>query len=428
MVISHPLHRYKKRQAFTLIELLVVIAIIAILAVVVVLTLNPAQLLAQSRDANRVSDMATLSSALNLYTTDQAGASAFSLGNASNTAISIYDSTASSTCGSLGLPAFSSGSWLCASSSTYRNASSSGWIPVNLGAISAGSPISNLPVDPVNQTSSGLFYTYNTNGSQFEVTADLESSKYKAQYGATLQTNYFPEVISGGTQGVSALYNSSGLIGYWNLDEGSGSSTVDKSGNGNIGTWNGIPIGSNGTYYTTGKVGTYAGGFDGSSTYIGLPSAVQLTGAQTESLWIDPFSWSGSANGVGVFGGAQPAHVCGNGGVSLTYTTGNFRYAIDNSSSCSVASNISLPSLNAWTFVTVSWDGTSGANALSAYINGVLNKTGAGLSGPISWGSYSFNLGSDGQSYKFNGLIDDVRIYNRVLSPAEVMALYNSEK
>jgi prepilin-type N-terminal cleavage/methylation domain-containing protein len=47
---------------FTLIELLVVIAIIAILAVVVVLTLNPVQLLAESRDANRVSDMATLQS------------------------------------------------------------------------------------------------------------------------------------------------------------------------------------------------------------------------------------------------------------------------------------------------------------------------------------------------------------------------------
>ncbi len=61
------------RRGFTLIELLVVIAIIAILAVVVVLTLNPAQLLAQSRDANRVSDLATLQSAISLYTVDQGG-------------------------------------------------------------------------------------------------------------------------------------------------------------------------------------------------------------------------------------------------------------------------------------------------------------------------------------------------------------------
>ena len=145
-------HAKSDNSGFTLIELLVVIAIIAILAVVVVLTLNPAQLLAQSRDANRVSDMATLTSALNLYTTDQAGASTFNLGNASNTYISKYDPNASSTCGSLGLPSFTSGSWACSTSSTYRQTNSNGWIPVNFWNISAGSPLGNLPVDPVNQT------------------------------------------------------------------------------------------------------------------------------------------------------------------------------------------------------------------------------------------------------------------------------------
>src|SRR5579863_4498952 len=58
------------RKGFTLIELLVVIAIIAVLAVVVVLTLNPAELLRQARDSNRISDFATLKSALSLYAED----------------------------------------------------------------------------------------------------------------------------------------------------------------------------------------------------------------------------------------------------------------------------------------------------------------------------------------------------------------------
>ena len=53
-----------KKKGFTLIEFLVVIAIIAILAVVVVLTLNPAELLRQARDSNRVSDFATFKSAI----------------------------------------------------------------------------------------------------------------------------------------------------------------------------------------------------------------------------------------------------------------------------------------------------------------------------------------------------------------------------
>jgi prepilin-type N-terminal cleavage/methylation domain-containing protein len=62
------------RRGFTLIELLVVIAIIAVLAIVVVLTLNPAQLLKQSRGSGRLSDMNTITSALNIYNEDQGGA------------------------------------------------------------------------------------------------------------------------------------------------------------------------------------------------------------------------------------------------------------------------------------------------------------------------------------------------------------------
>ncbi|HEY5220830.1 MAG TPA: type II secretion system protein [Candidatus Paceibacterota bacterium] len=250
-------------RGFTLIELLVVIAIIAILAVVVVLTLNPAALLQQSRDANRLSDMATLTSALNLYVTDQAGASSFSLGNVSDTYPSTYDPSATSTagdqCQGSGMPSFDTStgqSWQCAALANSRSVNGTGWIPVNFTKISAGSPIGSLPVDPTNQTSSGLFYAYNTNGTQFEVTADLESQKYKSQNGSAPQTNNFPEVISGGTPTVSSLYNPSGLVGYWPLNEGSGTVAYDNSGNANNGTWNGSASGTNATHYNTAsKVG-----------------------------------------------------------------------------------------------------------------------------------------------------------------------------
>jgi prepilin-type N-terminal cleavage/methylation domain-containing protein len=96
------------RRGFTLIELLVVIAIIAILAVVVVLTLNPAELLRQSRDSNRVSDMATLTSALNLYNTDQGGATSYNMGSINTVYVSLPDpaatSTAGTNCSTMGLP------------------------------------------------------------------------------------------------------------------------------------------------------------------------------------------------------------------------------------------------------------------------------------------------------------------------------------
>ena len=177
---------YKRRssrseEGFTLIELLVVIAIIAILAVVVVLTLNPAEMLKQSRDSNRVSDVDTLTHALSLYQEDL---SAGSLGTASTTYISIPDPMASTTagdqCQGLGLPTSSLFTWHCAETSTYRNTDGTGWIPLNFSTMSTKSPLGSLPVDPTNTTSSGLFYTYQMQGTKYEFTSDLESQKYQS--------------------------------------------------------------------------------------------------------------------------------------------------------------------------------------------------------------------------------------------------------
>src|ERR1035441_2083464 len=88
------------RKGFTLIELLVVIAIIAVLAVVVVLTLNPGQLLMQARDSSRLSDLANLQTAMNLYVTDSAINGATSLGSSSVTYVSVPDPSATTTAGS----------------------------------------------------------------------------------------------------------------------------------------------------------------------------------------------------------------------------------------------------------------------------------------------------------------------------------------
>jgi len=213
------------RRAFTLIELLIVIAIIAILAVVVVLTLNPAQLLAQSRDANRISDMATLQSAINLYNTDQSGSAGYSLGNASSAYLSLPDS--SSTCGSWNLPSLLGYTYSCSSITSSRNINGSGWVSVNLASTTSGSHLSNLPVDPVNSSSTGLYYTYYSNGSQYEVTSIFESAKYKAQYGQSPVDPGYPEInAKGSSLSISPLFNPLGLVGYWPLTEGSGSSST----------------------------------------------------------------------------------------------------------------------------------------------------------------------------------------------------------
>lgn len=186
MKLLHAPQPRNRKRAFTLIELLVVIAIIAILSVVVILTLNPAELLRQSRDANRVSDLSTLNTALGIYGA-QGGTS---FGSSSVIYVSIADPTATSTagdqCQGLNLPTAPSGTtYFCPASSTLRNTNSNGWIPVNFSTLSAGSPLGTLPQDPTNQTSSNLYYTYSTNGTQYIVTSIPESTKTKA----SLSTN-----------------------------------------------------------------------------------------------------------------------------------------------------------------------------------------------------------------------------------------------
>jgi prepilin-type N-terminal cleavage/methylation domain-containing protein len=177
---------HKTQKGFTLIELLVVIAIIAILAVVVVLTLNPAQLLAQARDSNRISDFATIKSALALYGTDVAtttamnnGTNALYTGNmGSPTALPATTSTYYEGAGATAW-GFATGYVTSVVETASRLVNgTSGWIPVNLSAISAGAPIGVWPVDPVN--SGALMYIYAATTTSFKLATKMESTKYQA--------------------------------------------------------------------------------------------------------------------------------------------------------------------------------------------------------------------------------------------------------
>jgi prepilin-type N-terminal cleavage/methylation domain-containing protein len=182
----------KNRKGFTLIELLVVIAIIAVLAVVVVLTLNPAELLRQARDSNRLSDFATLKSALALYSTDVVTSTpmygtAFRiyLSDASattppSTTIATYNTAA--TWGFLGgetLPSITT--------STSRAIDGSGWIPVAFSQISSGAPIGTLPVDPTNNGQQ--LYAYAASTTVFKLATKMESAKYTTGGPADVQTS-----------------------------------------------------------------------------------------------------------------------------------------------------------------------------------------------------------------------------------------------
>ena len=71
----------------------------------------------------------------------------------------------------------------------YRKTDGTGWIPVKFSSISYGSAISQLPIDPVNTTSSGKYYEYETDGTTWKAAASPESAKYAPQATAFAQGN-----------------------------------------------------------------------------------------------------------------------------------------------------------------------------------------------------------------------------------------------
>ncbi len=406
------------RESFTLIELLVVIAILAVLAVAVVLVLNPAQLLAQGRDSTRLSDLSALNSALSLFQADQYTQS---LGTPNTLYISVPDN-ASSSCGSLGLPTPPPGwAYHCVPQASSTKVDGSGWIPVNLTQISSGSPLSKLPIDPANSSSSGLYYTYtlSSNG-KYELTSELESQKYvptMAQDGGSYDGLY----QIGSQVDITPPFRSSGLMGYWPFDEGSGTTAYNSSGNNNNGSWSGAT-----PYYTaSAKVGAYAGNFNGSNDIVTLPTgSTQLeTPSITVSAWIN-FTAATSSN-YDIFQKKRPY---GNyRGYELYINLSNqAQFDIGNGSAYITGPSSSV-SKNTWTFIVGSYDG----NNINIYVNGTLkstvaNNTGISYSGGSSPGTY---IGTDsGNANYFTGFMDDVRIYNRALSAAEVQAIYNAQK
>ena len=157
-------------KGFTLIELLVVIAIVTILSVVLVVTLNPAQLLRQSRDSVRISDLAALRSSVSLYIVEVASSSI-----AANSA-TCYAHGSSSVTGTGCGGRYTTATTISTSSS--RVVTGAGWIPINFTAINAGSPLSVEPIDPINNATYFYSYAADTTNVTFEINAKMESTRY----------------------------------------------------------------------------------------------------------------------------------------------------------------------------------------------------------------------------------------------------------
>ncbi len=215
----------------------------------------------------------------------------------------------------------------------------------------------------------------------------------------------------------------SGLVGYWRFDEGNGAIASDSSGNNNNGTLNG-PKWVNGKY---GK----ALNFDGVDDWVGVPTLFSTSpSALTVSAWINsPLSKMGYVFYHGDNGelSLQNGDLYVNGSVKDPEVAG-FGIKLSDGSGIFVLSNSMKP--NVWHNIVGVW--VKGV-ALRIYVDGVLAgesttipdlypyDPGSGYQPTIG----TYNSGFTGQPDRFfNGTIDNLMVYNRALSPQEVIAEY----
>jgi len=240
----------------------------------------------------------------------------------------------------------------------------------------------------------------------------MESAKYKlggandqiSGDGGPLATVY----EKGSKLGLEPLdYGDTNLVGLWTFDEGSGGTAYDYSGNAATGSWTGIPS------YTTGKVGSYAGSFNGTNNEVLVNSSVANIGnSATISLWANPTSLSSIED------------------LLVENTSGNWRIRIGGG-----YGNSAIMFLNGWSYFRYSSGGMQAgqwtnvvfvysSGHLDAYINGALSDgTPSGPFASVS-GSNQMVIGLT----NYAGFLDDVRIYNRALSATEIAAMYAGGK
>jgi len=203
----------------------------------------------------------------------------------------------------------------------------------------------------------------------------------------------------------SSLPPLNGLVAWWKLNEGSGTTTADFSGNGltaNIGS----------ASWVDGKFGKALNTTGG---YASVPnnSLFNTGSAVSVAAWIKTDSI-----GTGYYYVTGRSIYWGAGDYGLYFWQGYPGF--------NIGADVGARSATGWS--TGTWHhlvGTYSNPTIKYYIDGVLVAT-ASRSETLS-NSLPFTIGAENLGvYKFPGIIDNVMIYNRALSAAEVMQAMNS--
>jgi hypothetical protein len=227
-------------------------------------------------------------------------------------------------------------------------------------------------------------------------------------------------------QNVPSYIPTNGLVGWWPFN----GNANDESGNGNDGTVNGATL-------TTDRFGiqNHCYNFDGTTNYILITNSLLPANATSYSIsmWINP----------NIFFNNYSELMCDRG--TLTYAhkyrigtsdngaqlqPGTFYCLMGDGFGETHCYDTTYLNLNLWSHYTVVYNSILGE--MRAYKNGNLTDvnlssgSGGGYPNQTTPTYIGKSISPSGLDFGFHGLIDDIGVWNRALTPQEITALYTA--
>jgi hypothetical protein len=202
-----------------------------------------------------------------------------------------------------------------------------------------------------------------------------------------------------------------GLLAYY---------TADNTSNDALGTYNGTL--TNGATYATGKINN-GFSFDGVNDYVNLGNVLNFDGASpfSVSVWV----YTSSTSAQTYFSKLNGSFL----GYEMTVNYGAGVRFFLRSATGYIELSINGQLENQWQNIVFTYDGSKNASGVNGYIDGVLRAKSVisnNLTGLVSTTVNAQISGRQTSGQLFNGLIDELGIWNRALTSIDVTELYNS--
>ncbi len=258
------------------------------------------------------------------------------------------------------------------------------------------------------------------------IDAGSQSAADAGLYHYTTTTDNVKEqngIVDIGFHYVAVEYGQRGLVGFWRMDESTGTTAKDCSGNGRDGTLYGAA-----TWSAYGRRGG-ALNLDGLDDCARVVSTLVLT-TDSQFSYAAWFKWTGGGGGSDGRKFILESTGSGNPYVLSACVNGSGKIQVYSSLSSGTTPNLIGATTiwpNQWYHLAVTWDRTGGANNLKLYLNGVVDGQVTTLLGyPVATTGLMIGTYRGANDRWFRGLVDDVRVFNRALGIDEVAVVRDS--